>query len=495
MKKIGFYFILLIFLQSKVSSQTSFEFGIDTEDDCYVTNAAKDNNGNTIILGVIGPFIGYNYDAYLLKVFPDGNYIEKRFDLKDTISVFTSITILDNGNYFLIGSCTDNEIGVERENLWILILDQDLTVITSKFYKIREPYLGFGTSTRSVMDNDGNIIFAATALEEMQNYHSDFAFYKFNQQGDTLLSKYHECVLGAIPYDIRKTPDSDNLMLIERSTHYNNHTELMFINTNLDILKINQLNTNFINQTSDKSSDCWVTDTSFLLSGYSFIDNSDACIGVALVDTTATYLNQLVLNKIDTTDYPARKNSMAYANDSTIYIGGFQCYLDLWTTEPTIVELYVIDKNMNLLGYQELGGDKNYELWGIIATDDDGCLLYGTSYTNGTVAERDVHIWKVLRDTINITTEVTETRQTCNEILIYPNPVNKTVNISLPANRNWNGLSLTVYSLAGKKVFQKKITQTGNLLEADIGNLKKGMYIIQVTKSTELIYSKKIVKN
>ncbi len=204
-----FYFILVLIFQLKVFGQSSFELGIDSNDDCYVTDAAIDSDGNVLIIGVIGDFIEYDYDAYVLKVFPDGTYIDKRFNLIDTISVFTSISTLDNGNYFFVGSCGDDDNGQERKTLWTLILDNDLNIVISKYYTIREQYVGFGKSSRCVKDNDGNIFLSISALYNIQTYHSDFAFYHFNQEGDTLLNKYYECFLGAISYDLRKVPNTN----------------------------------------------------------------------------------------------------------------------------------------------------------------------------------------------------------------------------------------------------------------------------------------------
>ena len=130
-----------------------------------------------------------------------------------------------------------------------------------------------------------------------------------------------------------------------------------------------------------------------------------------------------------------------------------------------------------------------------IPTPDDGCLLYGVSFTNDTVIERDLHFWKVLRDDINITVNVSRTEQTGDGILLYPNPVGEKLNILLPEKRNWKDLTLTIHSVSGKKVFTKKITQSGNHLELYTENLNKGIYILKITGTNENIFSGKFIKN
>lgn len=479
-------------------SQTSFEIGLDTEENCIVWEACIDNNGSVILVGDIGPYIGLDFDAFVMKVNPDGSFLTKRFDIQDTLSVFSTIDVLGDGNYFIMGSFSIEGNYFERDNLWIVILDEELNLVSEKSYQIREPYVGFGTSACSLIDNDGNIILTAIAGDEdskEKTIFADFAFYKFNQQGDTLLSRYYSYIWDEWPWDLMAMPNSDNIMLIERCTHYNNHNELLFLDTDLNILKINNWET--IDMKGRVNSDYWYSDTSFLVSGrgsWSTNDSSDIFIYVYLMDTSANIHQELILNKIDTIDYPAWHNSMAYANDSTIYIGGFQNPFGFWLTDPTIVELYVIDKNMNLLGYKELGGDINYEAWGTIATDDDGCLIYGISYTNDSVPERDVHIWKVLREDINIITEITETNEDLPNFDIYPNPAVNEVNLKLNKNKSWDNLTFSIFTIEGKKVFQKKIQGKGNLLSINISNLSEGIYVYQIFEKNNLITNGKFIK-
>jgi len=493
-------YLIIGVLPMNCFSQNSFEIGINSEEDCIVWEAAKDNEGSIIGVGIIGTFIGSDYDAFLIKILDDGNYCTKRFNMPDTISMFSTIDILDNNNYFIIGSYSIDGNGRDRDILWIVILDPELNMVSERSYQIREGYCGYGTSACSLIDLNGDIVLAANTMEEENGFKTtftDFAFYKFNQEGDTILSKYYTYIYDEWSWELLQMPASENLMLIERCTHYNGHDELLFLDTDLNILDINQFGNDDHRISGDLSSDYWVTDTSFILSGRNSWDMgtyTEYWIGVYLVDTSAVFHHELVLNKNDTIDYAAWRNSMAYANDTTIYIGGFENPFGFWLTDPSIVELYVIDKDLNLLGYKELGGDANYEIWGIIATDDDGCLLYGTKYDNDTVPERDIHIWKVLRDEINIITEVSELQEKPETISVYPNPAIDYLNIELDQSNNWNNLTLSIFKIDGKKVFQKQINEKGNQLKVNLQNLISGLYVLHISKSNKIIYSEKILK-
>jgi hypothetical protein len=486
-----------------VRSQGSFEFCIDTEDDSKVWEAAVDDAGNVILVGNIGDFIELDYDGLVVRVHPDGTYITKRFDMQDTVSLFTTIKYLNNGHYFITGCFSPDGDYYSRNYFWIVILDQNLNIITEKSYKGRDPYISISTNAQSLVDNEGNIVLATGALHDSKREKttfSDFAFYKFNPQGDTLVSKYYSYMWDELVYELRQMPGSDNMMLVEKSTHWTNRNELLFLDPDLNIITANVFPSQTIVSvlSGNLSTDCWVTDTSFILSGsnnYDMGTYTDRYIGVYLMDTSCNVYNELVLNKPDTTDLPAWKNSMAYANDSTIYIAGFQQIMGFWITDPVVVQLYMIDINMNLLGYKELGGDANYEVWGVIATPDDGCMMYGIRYDNPGVPERDVYIWKVLRDEINLITEVYETVAETETVSVYPNPSNDYVFVHLPNNLDWYDRSISLYTLDGKKVFEKKINESGNLININLRNLKSRLYILNIYEEGKVNYSGKLIKN
>lgn len=487
-----------LFLCQSVTGQVSFEIFLDSEEENKFYNGNSDDSGNIILVGDIGSYETYDFDGSMIRISPDGDYITKRFDLQDTVSFIGSIEFFEDGNIFIIGAYGEPTNAWEFDHLWIVMLDKELNMIERKSYKVKEPYVGYGATMRSLIDNDGNVVVTTSILNQeigTKTMFADFGFYKFNQSGDTLLSRYYAYMWNEIPYQLMKIPGSDNLMLIERSTNSNNQNELMQLDPDLNIISINQLTNIEIGLVLQPYSDYWYSDTELLISGGFSINTSgsdDACIGVFRIDTIGNFLQELVLNKIDTADYPAWRHNMAHANDSTIYIGGFQNYLGV-VPDPTIVELYMIDKNLNLLGYKELGGDDSYEVWGVMATADDGCLVYGTR-NDFPVWERDPIIWKVNREDFEIVTSVSQNQMNANSISVYPNPVVDHIQIQLDNSLDWNGLTLSVFNLNGKKVFQKQINRQGNLMDINAANLKPGYYVLSIYDNQQIVYSTKILK-
>jgi len=498
-KSVFAFAIIFIISIHAASGQYSFEFGIESDEYCRLINADTDAYGNVILVGFVGsPSIDHK-DAYILKVYPEGSYHEKRFALQDTISALMCIKVMDNGNYFLTGAINTDTAHNYRDKLWALTLDPDFNYSINKTYKIREGYSFFGFLANIVTDNFGDIILATSVEEsetETRTQFSDFAFYKFNHDCDTLISKYYSYMFNEYPWDIVKVPNSDNLMIMERSTNPNNQKELMFIDTGLNILKVNPFESHSLE--GQFSSHYWVNDTSFIMVADNRWDMGtyyEKYFAAYLVDTTATVHQELVFNKNDTIEYMATQNSMAYVNDTTIFVGGWHLHPGFpGNQDPSIIELYLIDKDMNLLGYKELGGDMSYMLFGVEPTPDNGCLLYGGSNTNPHEFELDIHIWKVLRDEINIITSVADVTEKNEKLKVYPNPVADILKIGIPERLINTQITISLFNLKGKKVYQETVTVNGNLVSSNLMNLMPGIYGLVITNENKTIYSSSIIK-
>ncbi len=212
------------------------------------------------------------------------------------------------------------------------------------------------------------------------------------------------------------------------------------------------------------------------------------------IDTALRYHKSLVLDKPDTSDYPAWRTSMAYANDSTVYIGGFINYLEFYPTEPNCIELYLIDTGLNLLGYKEFGWDANYDVWGMVATSDNGCLLYGNIRTEENTTESDVHIIKVRREDFDISTKVKTVKSMAGYTKVWPNPARNRLHIELPEAVG-NSFVFQILDLAGKTYTRRKVEGNGNLLEINIQPLPAGTYVYQITGNGHKISGKFIKTN
>jgi len=82
-------------------------------------------------------------------------------------------------------------------------------------------------------------------------------------------------------------------------------------------------------------------------------------------------------------------------------------------------------------------------------------------------------------------------------ILVYPNPFNDIVSVSVQANKNIDYLELDVFNMFGQKIYTKKHKNAiGEIThKIDLGNYANGIYFISIKENGKQVYSKKIIKN
>jgi hypothetical protein len=99
-------------------------------------------------------------------------------------------------------------------------------------------------------------------------------------------------------------------------------------------------------------------------------------------------------------------------------------------------------------------------------------------------------------DTINCVLEILNlaltnsiSEELTNNLTLYPNPTNGTIEISFPKNDQY---TINVYDSQGKLVFEN--TSHSNSIVHDLSSYRPGLYIIKVILS-DLIYTERVIKN
>ncbi len=81
-------------------------------------------------------------------------------------------------------------------------------------------------------------------------------------------------------------------------------------------------------------------------------------------------------------------------------------------------------------------------------------------------------------------------------ILVYPNPFDDVINISLQANKKIDEIEFSVFNMFGQKIYS---SQNKNIIgeithKIDLGDFADGMYFVSVKENGRQVYSKKIIK-
>ena len=106
----------------------------------------------------------------------------------------------------------------------------------------------------------------------------------------------------------------------------------------------------------------------------------------------------------------------------------------------------------------------------VIETSDQGCIGIQKTFSVNIGPATGIN-------TINIS----------NNITIYPNPFNETINITLSSKLVLK--NVIIYDLLGKEI----ITTNKNVL--DVRDLKSGIYLIQVIDNNGNMHNQKLIKN
>ena len=150
--------------------------------------------------------------------------------------------------------------------------------------------------------------------------------------------------------------------------------------------------------------------------------------------------------------------------------------------------LYKLDKNYNLLWTKRYGQNALYEMQGLLATSDGGCLMYGYRYDYNTIPRTEAYIIKV--DGNGFISSETSIPLSIPTLQLAPNPGNNIVQALLP--NNWQSLDFRFFDYSGKVV--KSIHLTYPNKELDLSDLNSGLYIFQVFENGHLKGNGKWVK-
>ena len=86
------------------------------------------------------------------------------------------------------------------------------------------------------------------------------------------------------------------------------------------------------------------------------------------------------------------------------------------------------------------------------------------------------------------------TKETAATISLYPNPVQKTANLTLPAAWQSQPVTVSIYNASGAEVQRKTITAASQTEALDLGTLPKGFYVVKAACNGQWS-EERIVKN
>ncbi|HOI31485.1 MAG TPA: T9SS type A sorting domain-containing protein [Bacteroidales bacterium] len=496
MKRLIIFLWFWIGFVEVVNAQHTFQISYETEKDEFIQNSLIDNEGNILLVGNSG-FTLDSKNALILKIAPDGTLQSKLIERQDTVGTFSEVTMLDNGNYFVSGSYNVGNDFYAMDHFWVVIFDENLEILAEHSYGINEPYVKYGDLHRSIVNKEREVAVVATNKRMVNNYlRDDFIMFRFSQQGDSLSSVQYESWPSAQPNSFDSIPGTDSLMMIGRGVLNTGQESLNFLDMEMNITS--SVNISDLDGHKRYTNGNWLNSDEFLMLSNWILDDDkgrEYLFSVFRVNTSGQYLQELHLDRPDTLEYAAYFTNLVVAPDSLIYVGGFQSYNNVSST-PSNCIIYLIDKELNLIGRKNFGGDANYTLMGIEATSDGGCFAYAlqTNMHDRWYYERDVVMWKFLREDFEIITQLTDQPAMALNSKAWPNPADDELHISLDGLPTGSDFRLQIYNTAGQKFFDKALTVTAKSVQCRIGVLPAGTYVYQLQTATGQVGSGTFIK-
>lgn len=441
-----------------------------------VHSAIELSNGQFIIVSVriLQPGIDA---ANIREIDAFGNLLHQNIlRFNGNSSGFTSIVQLSENRFILSGTTYQGD----SANLWLCTIDSSLNVIAQKSYKIGS----FSLSYSKIKLDYQNKVLVFGRIDSLATPYS-FIF-KLTSDMDSLSCRI---------YNEHWSEEQD---LIERSDHKGYYFlangfgstgsgKILSLDTEFNIEKITELTDGIGYHGTIKLLDS----TQFMVCGEKApTNNMSRKIGVQLYDTTFNLIHYRFYGKTDTNEYPALVKSLDFSDPLSVFIGGTSNMFQYeFVRSDNWYRLNNIDTAFNLKWERFYGGDGDYALYGILATHDGGCLMYGTlwDYHNNPDYSRYLRLIKVSKDGL-LSDQNGKPSNKAKEVILYPNPGTDRVTIET-ALKN---IVVSFFDVYGNLVLKKSIQSMVETL--DVSELSSGIYFYRFTCGDKVVESGKWIK-
>lgn len=421
---------------------------------------------------------GNYYKSYLLKYSKSGVLI-KQVELDSLTINFTSFKKNTNEIILIQSKSSANSYG-----LLYSVIDTNLNLLNEKFYPFPNSLYISGLKAR--MMNDSSIIVAGYTNKLNAPVSSAPFYFKLNVSGDSINSVFLSNYGWSRGFDVLQIQNSYYLF----NSYLCNTCSLgTIIKTNLSLEIKDTINIE--DDLYDMFSPILINDTTIQIFTRK---NNSTKLYLTRIDTFGNKIIQVGFGSEGGSYYPAMQNGMSnFINESyLLYTNKFSFNSPFFGNgNSSDLVLTKLNQNLDTLYSRFFSFDKYLNAWAIRATTDGGCIF--VSSENDTINHnnnRDILIIKV--DSNGFITWTQNIEPPKKELLVYPNPADKFINIVLNDNNTTN-CNIDIYNNIGQFVMRFSIHS--NETKIDIRGLIKGAYIMKITSSDGRTISKKFIKN
>jgi len=420
-------------------------------------------------------------DAYAMFVGDDGEYIEREFHFDGYKSHLCSALCLDNGDAFVVGVKGGTMTNHIYDTLWMMVMTPDLVIVEERNYALMDQYVTWTTDVYLEFNNYGDIIVLADISKNDYPWMMNgvYAVFKCDAHGNVLkhrlFSEGHG-VNGARPTGLIKVPNSDKMMMLGKGFFVNNSHSICYIDNDLEMLDVYPLP--WLEDVWNYT-DCWKENGHFLMSSMTHhygVVESPFYAAVFEVDEEGHYIDTLVYDRADTSDYTAQFGSMAYVSDDVIYVATY--WENGQNEQPNDAVICLIDNDLNLKGTKRLKvDDSKIRIMHCQRTADGGCLVYGQCKKS--YAGESLYVCKLLPEDFVVAWTFDEYPGGSLHQEPYPNPTSDYLKVCLE-NNDTQRFMISITDSKGLKRFVRTFEGVGGLLTINVSSLENGVYFYEI---------------
>nr|NQU91491.1 hypothetical protein [Bacteroidota bacterium] len=425
------HFLLLIFAQTILLCQNTFELKIKTELDDLAVDIIQHSDGNYFFLGNRTDNLQYQSNGIIYKIDPEGEIINSiEIRKKDTI-VFLDLIDTINGKIVACGRIMELIQSQYYSSIFLVYFNSELQIISEKI--IKRPTEYSHVFDRMMKIDENKIFIAGDARHiDYQKYHYDLFLYELNAAGDSIKANFtlRTGTQFAEGYLLLKNNEGHFIFSTGVWGYPPGQTYgyIAMYDGDLNWIKTDTLPCDILIDNYAMN----LPSGGYLVSGRQWFDTSPGIIGGEEMRSVLYNMQRpnIPVNSYeyhmgtDTLSMPAVLRSFDTTNTGAIYFSGTANVIAReypYQDDPSWIFLSKLDENMNHQWTRFYGGDMFYHIYTVKATEDDGAIMACTTFDYNTqYLEHDILILKVDENGLITSTGDELSQVHAQDAIVYP---------------------------------------------------------------------------
>ena len=477
---------------SLMSQSTSFEY-IFNQNKTDFAEIAIETPDSGFLIAANQWGLAYPRRNSIIKISKKGILIKTLTFGNDSAPSYIKRLLKTNYGFLAVGA---QNVVYGKSYLWLIKMDKQLNVISEKSHEVPNIL----QELIADIDRDSNIIIGGS-ISYKKNYLPRLFGAKVAKNGDLVFLTYQfpsDSISAATNLNNPYIGYFDYMITMQDSARhvFFDGFKMVSVDSSFDV--VHKISMPYVpsfyfllNPTVLR-----LTDTTYYVAGEGEEGLSrKKTLYFSTINLNGRYANFKMLGLQDTSEHVATQHSLDTTKNGDIYIGStfnfpLYCQNPPLCNDTSYFVLQKLDKQQNALWKKRYGKDGQYVMFGLLATRDGGCLMYGYRYTHDVPKRFEGYVLKV--DGNGLMTSETAIPMPQQTITAYPNPSNGQLNFKKEDPSVSNRFDVNIFDISGKLVFQKRET---NLTETfDLSHLSEGNYMYQITSENAIVAVGKWVK-